>query len=495
MMPMAWNTVALNHRGVPWWRWLLIVVAALLLIACQGPDPQMTDLQQPPVVASPTHARSLAADQPAAHRSLSDRARPDHAVRSSRVPPTERGNRRVPVQPTSVIAPGLAGTNPTQPAREGAGAARKEAFGPPASGSPKVDSRNSTQARSPESSRATHPPATVPSQTPSHEPRDPRWCPHGEPRGSWRPPGLSWPWPEDEYLCDGGDKIPSVRVRKDWSVDGLALEDTVVHYDTLDGDTEVEPTNRVCIYSPRFASVRKVQDVRQHNQLDGLAKVDQPLGIDGLSKDQLARTGVQPLQPVLGRGATRARGFRERTPPVGLENHEGLVGMHGKTLPHEDVTGLKDEQLTNTEKARLAAKMQAAATWSGDMAVQVAIDNIATHMDVKNTSVGAFHEYSLEGKPRLRVRKLASATAVKPGGTVEFTLKFENVGEQPIGNVTVMDNLTTRLEYVQESQTSTLEADFLTSENEGGAQTLRWEIKDPMDVGEGGVIRFTCRVR
>ncbi|MGM0491195.1 MAG: hypothetical protein ACQESR_31090 [Planctomycetota bacterium] len=315
------------------------------------------------------------------------------------------------------------------------------------------------------------------------------------PRGSWRPPGLSSPWPEDEYLCDGGDKIPSVDVRKDWSVDGLALEDTVVHYDTLDGDTEVEPTNRVCIYSPRFAAVRKVQNARQHNQLDGLAKVDQPLATDGVSKEESARTGVQPVQPVLGHGATRANGFRERTPPIGLENHEGLVGMHGKILPHEDRTGVRDEEVINAEKARLAAKMRAAATWSGNMAVQVAIDSIATHMDVKTTSAGSIHEYSLEGKPRLRVCKLASASAARPGETVEFTLKFENVGEQPIGNVTVMDNLTTRLEYVKESQTCSLEADFLTSENEGGSQTLRWEIKDPMEVGEGGVIRFTCRVR
>ena len=57
------------------------------------------------------------------------------------------------------------------------------------------------------------------------------------PCGGWRPPGLRCPWPEDEYLCDGGDELPSVEVRPDWSVDGLELEDTVVHYDTLDGDT------------------------------------------------------------------------------------------------------------------------------------------------------------------------------------------------------------------------------------------------------------------
>lgn len=284
-------------------------------------------------------------------------------------------------------------------------------------------------------------------------------------------------------------------MRKDWSVEGLALEDTVVHYDTLDGETRVEPTNRVCIYAPRFASVRKVQNVQQHNQLDGLARVDQPLGIDGVSKKQSVRTGVQPVQPFLNNGAASAGEFHERTPPIGLENQEGLVGMHGNLLPYEDRNDLGDEQVKNTDKARLATRMQAAATWSGDMAVQVVIDNIATHMDVHATTTGAVHEYSLQGKPRLRVCKLASSDKAHPGDTVEFTLKFENVGEQPIGNVTVMDNLSTRLEYVEESQTCSLTADFHTSENQGESETLRWEIQNPLEVGEGGVIRFTCRIR
>jgi uncharacterized repeat protein (TIGR01451 family) len=151
--------------------------------------------------------------------------------------------------------------------------------------------------------------------------------------------------------------------------------------------------------------------------------------------------------------------------------------------------------LGNTEKARLAAMMEAAVTWSHEVAVQVVIDNIATHEDVAGTAPESMHIYSLEGKPRLRVCKLASRQDARPGETVEFTLLFENVGDQTIGNVTVIDNLTTRLEYVTDSQSCSLQSNFSSAVNQGESLMLRWEIVEPMKVGESGVIRFTCRVR
>jgi uncharacterized repeat protein (TIGR01451 family) len=95
----------------------------------------------------------------------------------------------------------------------------------------------------------------------------------------------------------------------------------------------------------------------------------------------------------------------------------------------------------------------------------------------------------------VRVVKLASAKHAKPGDQVEFTIRFDNVGDQPVGNVTIVDNLATRLAYVPDSQECSLKAAFLTQENDGESLVLRWEIDAPLDVGEGGVIRFTCRVR
>ncbi len=320
-------------------------------------------------------------------------------------------------------------------------------------------------------------------------------CPNGVPCGAWTPPGIACPWPTDEYLCDGGDEIPGVQVRSDWTVAGLQLEDTVVHYDTVAGRTEVQPSNRVCVYAPRFAAVRKVYGVVQHDAHEQVSGIDYPMPVDGLGDVQRATTAVQPLPPGVKRGTSALSAFRERTPSTGLENSQALVGTHGGLLPYEDFTLIQRGQMDNSEKARLAERVAAAVAWSHDTALQVIIDDLALQEDLNVTQAESVHIYSLEGKPRLQVCKIASRHEARPGETVEFTIRFDNLGDQVIGNVTVIDNLTTRLEYVEGSQTCSLGANFSASTNEGESLTLRWEIIEPMKVGQGGVIRFQCRVR
>jgi uncharacterized repeat protein (TIGR01451 family) len=78
---------------------------------------------------------------------------------------------------------------------------------------------------------------------------------------------------------------------------------------------------------------------------------------------------------------------------------------------------------------------------------------------------------------------------------VEFTLRYDNIGEQPVSNVTIIDSLTTRLEYVDGSQSSSREAEFDTQENDGESLVLRWALTEPLKVNEGGIVRFQCRVR
>jgi uncharacterized repeat protein (TIGR01451 family) len=148
-----------------------------------------------------------------------------------------------------------------------------------------------------------------------------------------------------------------------------------------------------------------------------------------------------------------------------------------------------------SEKARLSERVAAAVAWSHDTALQVTIDNVALKEDMNATEAQSVHIYSLEGKPRLQICKIASRREARPGETVEFTIRFDNLGDQVVGNVTVIDSLTTRLEYVEGSQSCTLQANFDVSDNEGDSLKLRWEIVEPLKVGQGGVIRFQCRVR
>ena len=89
----------------------------------------------------------------------------------------------------------------------------------------------------------------------------------------------------------------------------------------------------------------------------------------------------------------------------------------------------------------------------------------------------------------------ASTQLAGPGEMIDFTLRFDNVGNQVIGNVTLMDSLSGRLEYVPDSAQSSVKANFATQPNEAGSLVLRWEIAEPVKVGRGGVVRFTCKVR
>src|SRR5207253_1324239 len=184
----------------------------------------------------------------------------------------------------------------------------------------------------------------------------------------WRPPGIKFPWPPDEYVCDGGDLNADAFVKKDWTVVGLDQEDTIAHYDTLDGRTEISASNCVCIYAPRFAAVRQV------------------------------------------------------SAPIVYEGHERMAGVEKPTRVnlHEETRGTRTPEMTYT--------------------------------------------YETEGKPCLRLCKIADRSEAKLGETIQFTIRFDNVGEQKIGNVTIIDNLMPRLEYVAGSAQSTLKANFATQE-------------------------------
>ncbi|MBR5627538.1 MAG: DUF11 domain-containing protein, partial [Thermoguttaceae bacterium] len=85
--------------------------------------------------------------------------------------------------------------------------------------------------------------------------------------------------------------------------------------------------------------------------------------------------------------------------------------------------------------------------------------------------------------------------AAKPGELIEFTIRFENIGDQVIGNVTILDNLSSRLTYLENSAKSSHVGEFLVETNEQGSLVLRWEITDPLEPGEFGIVQFIGKVR
>jgi len=314
--------------------------------------------------------------------------------------------------------------------------------------------------------------------------------------GPWTPPGLAGPWPPQEYLRDGGDDSLPVSVAPDWKVRGLELSDTVAHYDTIDGRTEVTPSNRVHIYAPRFGAVRQLTGVQLYERADKAGGVTQPEGLVRYESSELAATGLQRVQIGLNRGSTLPSEYE-------MGRGEGAVsgtltpgGFQDRFMAFENVELIRTGKIHQGDEARLALGLTAAVVWSGDQEVQVTINNqTATAFTNDSKAMQIFTVEDPTNSPRLRVVKVASTQLAQPGDTVDFTIRFDNVGDQPLGNVVLMDNLTTRLEYVEGSAQSSVEAEFSSGPNEGGSSVLRWQITEAVPVGEGGIVRFECRVR
>jgi len=301
--------------------------------------------------------------------------------------------------------------------------------------------------------------------------------------------------PRDEYLCDGGDGGLAVGVRKDWMVDGLEQEDTVAHYDTVDGRTVVTPSNQVCIYAPRFGVVRRMVDLHEYARSDAAGGIESPLGLAKIDENEQATTSLAQVEPTIDRSEDPATLMRERQ-QMGEMARALVVEEYGGSLaPYADLQLIRAGTIDNGEKALVARASLAAITWAGDQAPQITINERHAQASIRDSSPGVVYHLHDPKKPHLRLIKLASCGAAKLGDEVEFTLRYDNVGSQVMGNVTIMDNLTTRLEYVEGSETSSVDAEFSAEPNEGGSVVLRWEIKDPIEAGKGGVLQFKCRVR
>ena len=138
----------------------------------------------------------------------------------------------------------------------------------------------------------------------------------------------------------------------------------------------------------------------------------------------------------------------------------------------------------------------AAITWTHEQAVQIVVDEQAAAEAVSDQQVEVmFTVDNPAGPADIRVIKIASTDTALPGDIIDFTIRLDNLGGKPVGNVTLVDNLTTRLEYVEGSAQSSLEAKFTSEENAGGSLLLRWDFGEPLVAQDGGLVRFKCRVR
>jgi len=309
------------------------------------------------------------------------------------------------------------------------------------------------------------------------------------------PPQRGYGIDPQEFLCNGGDLPPEARALIDGRVRGVNPQDAVVRYTTEGGDVEVQPSNRVCLYSPRFGSVRQITGAVAGEKATGLRGASQPVGPNGIGLTQPSLM-VQDIHELRRADvARRVDAMRDRNRGVPVEGvlqpvlaEEALAIL--ATLDAVSLNRLDESQLAILQRGAVAAR-----SWMIRDAVEVMIENLRIPVLTRDVAVEAFVEYELPDAGRLQISKVADRNHAQQGEEVSFAIYVRNVGDSSVNNVRIADNLVTRLEYVEDSQSVDRQADFAVSANEAGSLRLEWTLRDPLAVGESATIEFKARVR
>lgn len=311
-------------------------------------------------------------------------------------------------------------------------------------------------------------------------------CPPGQP--ACRPNA-------QEYIFDGGDQQPTVVVNQDWTALGIDPTDTVAYYETVTGELCVQPSNRVPIYAPRFGAVRQVSGAELAVRAVGPNRILAPVAPGRLDDAELAGAVVQPVPPLGQQQVSLIEAFRERTAGTPMEAVLPPLRMSEALVPFEDIEVLPTGLITDDEIAVMGRILQNAQAWYHPENLGVLVDNQAAVLLIDSQRPLGVHVYDIPGKCSLRVCKTASHTIANSGDIVNFTIRFDNVGAKPVGNVVLVDSLSPRLEYIEGSQQSSVAARFSAEPNDVGSQVLRWELESPVEEQDGGVVSFDCLVR
>lgn len=299
----------------------------------------------------------------------------------------------------------------------------------------------------------------------------------------------------DEYLCDGGDRDLPVHYDSEMRL-GLDTEDTVIEFTDRAGKERMKPTNKVCVYAPRFSSVRTVSGPQQGLLTNEIAGVDQSTGMKGLHSRLKLSHGTKV-------DATNRMTVRSRV--SGLDTETGMdsvVHLRGPSI-HEKIINLyqtltfvRTGRLDDTESAQLGKGIQAAAEWTREQFPVIAAKTdvpIEGHFEQSVSTITAIEER--DEAENLRIVKLADKQTAVPGDEITFTIRYDNLGGREVYYIRIVDNLTPRLIYVDDSATSDRAGRLILQDNGEGSQILIWELEEPLPGKTGGVVTFKARVR
>jgi uncharacterized repeat protein (TIGR01451 family) len=299
----------------------------------------------------------------------------------------------------------------------------------------------------------------------------------------------------NEFLCNGDDRPPTNIVRRNDSLAGLNPSDTVVHYTSQAGDIEMSASNPVCMYAPRFASVRKVTTAVAGERVIGLSSARHRTVASGVDLQEGGVAMTDTTELAHAEVTRRIDAMRERNRGVPVDAVQQVIEQVDILAV---LAGIRLDQLNSIDQdqhSQLQRHATAAILWTIDESVEAAIGEQRTPEIKRNQAAEGFTVYDFPDAGRLEILKLADRFDAAPGDTISFAITVRNVGDSPVNEVVLTDNLTTRLEYIAQSQTCSGGADFGAEANDVGSDTLVWKLTSELKVGESVTIRFRCKVR
>ena len=116
-------------------------------------------------------------------------------------------------------------------------------------------------------------------------------------------------------------------------------------------------------------------------------------------------------------------------------------------------------------------------------------------MELRSSVLTVVDDTPSDKPGQLRIIKVADKGAAAPGEVITFTIRYDNLGGREVTAMRIVDNLTPRLEYVDDSATSDRAGRLVIQDNGEGSLVLIWEMEDPLPPKTGGVVTFQARVR
>ena len=228
----------------------------------------------------------------------------------------------------------------------------------------------------------------------------------------WFDPILGPKKPLEEILPDGGDVGPRVGIDPDGHLGGLNPTDTAAEYRYGNSPRRVTFSNRVCLFSPRFAVLRQESQPVAEGTTVPVAQAETALAQAVL----MNRERVDRIW-----NSTATRGFVSK---LGVRGTQGRIGVAAV----DRVQGLA--AVGSVEGVQLKA----------------VVVEVASATQIRNCC---------RPDQPLVVTKYADPKTPNVGDIVTFVLRYENYGAKPIREVVIADSLASRYEYIPGSRRRT----------------------------------------